>query len=105
MSDAKLILLKDKITHLTGDGRYSWVHLEGGKKYVSCKTLKAWVAILDESLFARIHRSHIVNLKFIQDFETSGTFFITSVVVAGQTLDVSRRNQSVGITKKILNFV
>ena len=46
-------------------GNYTAVQLKNGENLLSRKTLKEWVDVLPESVFFRIHRATIVNLRHI----------------------------------------
>lgn len=54
------IQVKD-ILYLEGQGNYTNIHCID-KKYLSSKTSKSFEAILDPSVFVRVHRSYIVNI-------------------------------------------
>ncbi|MCE7067457.1 LytTR family DNA-binding domain-containing protein [Dyadobacter sp. CY326] len=48
------------ITHLEGEGNYTYIHTRQGKKHLVSKTLKVVTEILRVD-FIRIHKSYIVN--------------------------------------------
>lgn len=50
-------------------GAYSKVHLQNGRMVLIQKPLKQWTERLPEKHFARIHRSTIINLAFIDRVE------------------------------------
>jgi two-component system, LytTR family, response regulator len=79
----------DKIIRLEGDCNYTVVHTQN-KKYVSARTLKHYQEILDESYFIRIHKSHIVNIKFVKslDIQTNSSAVAFN---EGKNIEVSRR--------------
>ncbi len=58
------------IIAITSVGNYSKIETLDGNTYIILKTLKQWESELPESYFIRIHRSTIVNLKFINKIET-----------------------------------
>ena len=49
-----------EITHMEGDGNYTFVYTTQGNRYLISKTMKTLVKILDTS-FLRIHKSFTVN--------------------------------------------
>ena len=59
----------NEIVHVKADGSYSTVHLEGGKSYILSKLLKEFEKELDQNLFYRVSKSHIVNLNHVQMYK------------------------------------
>lgn len=60
----------DDMVSLQADSNYTIIHLKDMKKIVISKTLKDFEDLLDEHQFARIHKSYIVNLKYIKEYST-----------------------------------
>jgi two-component system LytT family response regulator len=60
----------DDIISLQADSNYAIIHMKDMQKLVISKTLKEFEELLDESQFARIHKSYIVNLKYIKEYST-----------------------------------
>ena len=60
----------NSIIAITSVANHSKLETQDGNSYVILKTLKQWEAELPETFFIRIHRSTIVNLKFINKIET-----------------------------------
>lgn len=77
----------EKIIRLEGDCNYTVVHTQNSQ-YVSSRTLKHFEDILDEDIFVRVHKSHIVNLRHIKDLEPA-CFEIK--FEKGNPIEVSRR--------------
>ena len=48
---------------------YSWLHLTRGEKLLSCKPIKHYQDEFEANGFARIHRSHLVNLSHVKTYE------------------------------------
>jgi PAS domain S-box-containing protein len=72
-SNGKLIVLAPGIIRLiTAHRDYTEVFTGDGRSYLVLKTLKEWQEILDPTRFNRIHRSHIVNLDYIEKIFHSG---------------------------------
>ena len=57
------------IVTIGADGDYSVVRLAGGRTHRARKSLREWAARLPENGFARVHRSTIVNLEFVERVE------------------------------------
>jgi two-component system LytT family response regulator len=60
----------DEIIALQADSNYTIIHLKNMQKLVISKTLKDFEDLLDETQFARIHKSYIVNLRYINEYST-----------------------------------
>lgn len=60
----------DDIVSLQADSNYTIIHMKDMQKLVISKTLKDFEDLLDEGQFARIHKSYIVNLKYIKEYST-----------------------------------
>jgi two-component system LytT family response regulator len=57
------------IVSVVSDGDYSIVRLAGGHTHRARKPLRDWAARLPDTAFARVHRSTIVNLEFVERVE------------------------------------
>ena len=82
------IIAVEDIVHLEADSNYTIFTLKSGKKTTVAKTLKEFEEVLDESVFVRIHKSHILNLAHLKTFSATNS---TATTVLGDTLAVSRR--------------
>jgi two-component system LytT family response regulator len=60
----------DDIVSLQADSNYTIIHMKDMHKLVISKTLKDFEDLLDADQFARIHKSYIVNLKYIKEYST-----------------------------------
>ena len=60
----------DDIVSLQADSNYTIIHLKDMQKLVISKTMKDFEDLLDENQFARIHKSYIVNLRYIKEYST-----------------------------------
>lgn len=85
------------IVRLEGEGNYTRFFLSDGRKHISSKTMKEYEEILLQHYFLRIHKSHLVNKNFIDQFNNEG-----SVILKDKTqLPVSRqRKQQVAAALK-----
>lgn len=57
-------IILDEIVYLAADGDYCELWL-GEKKYLSSEPLKKWLELLPQENFYRVHKSYIVNTKYI----------------------------------------
>ncbi|MBN1301106.1 MAG: response regulator [Melioribacteraceae bacterium] len=67
-SDMKFVTVGD-IKFITADGPYSYINTTGEKNILVRKLLKDWESILPLDIFLRIHKSTIINLKWIVKIE------------------------------------
>jgi two-component system, LytTR family, response regulator len=88
------VFLKDVIL-LKATINYTIVHLDGEKKRLVSHTLKYFESYFEEQGFIRVHRSCIINPKFIKEYNRSLQVLIMS---DGEIVRISRRRQ------KILGF-
>lgn len=94
--NSKLQFIKIKnIIYISAAGDYTEIQTSDNQKGITLKSIKEWEARLPETLFARIHRSTIVNLEFIERieewFQKSYRIHLKSVK---EPFDVSRRYTS-----------
>lgn len=84
-----ILLPPANIIRLEGDGNYTHFYLADQRKLVSAKTLKEYVELLAEHGFVRIHKSHLVNQRFVQSYLNEGAV----VLANGLSLPVSRQRK------------
>jgi len=70
------------------EGNYTKIHLVSGKDLLASKSLKHYQNLLDGLGFFRIHRSILLNIKYIQTINES-----TIKLKSGQVLQISKRNK------------
>lgn len=58
----------DNIVHCDADGNNTWFVLASGERIFVTRTLKQFDAILEKHNFLRAHQSHLVNLRYVQEF-------------------------------------
>lgn len=58
------------IVHCAGDGRYTKIFLKNGENILVARLLKDFERKLPDDLFIRIHKSYIVNITFIKEFNS-----------------------------------
>ncbi len=71
-----------QIIRCEGEGNYTWFYLSDGRRHLSAKTMKEYEDILLQHQFLRIHKSHLVNRKFIENY----THDKRSVVLIDKTM-------------------
>lgn len=80
----------EEIVHLISDGNYTIVHTNNNQKYVVSRIIKEFEELLPSTLFFRTHKSHIVNLKHVNEFRRSDESLILS---NGHEIPVARRRK------------
>ena len=83
------VLITDEIERMEADGSYTTVFLIDGKKKVISRTLKDFEDSLPKELFFRIHKSHLINLKYIKDYSNLSGNLVT--MTDGSRVELSRR--------------
>ncbi|WP_229208835.1 LytR/AlgR family response regulator transcription factor [Dyadobacter luticola] len=59
-----IFLTPDVITFLEGEGNYTFIYTNTGKKYLVSKTLKSLAEQLNPN-FIRVHKSYLVNADYV----------------------------------------
>ena len=83
------LLSFDELIRLEADGCYTKVVVKGGKNKMVSRTLKDFEDALPKDLFFRIHKSHLVNLKYIKEFSNLSGNHVT--MTDGSKVEISRR--------------
>jgi len=94
-----VILDIDDIVFCEADGSYTKFVSTNGKNYLTSTNLKNVETMLQKDTFFRIHRSTLVNLKHISEFNNSGEIVLSN----NQKLMVSSRNKKNFL--KVLKFM
>ncbi len=87
----RLIEIDDIVT-IEADSNYSIFHLKNDEKITVSKVLKDYEEILPEDKFVRIHKSSIVNLKYVQEYNNKNGLVL--LLSNGESTTVSRRRTS-----------
>lgn len=75
----------DTIIRLQADRNYTRFYFNDKKEFLASKTLKEYEELLDGCGFIRVHRTHLINSRFIKEYEREGTMILkdnTEVEVA-----------------------
>lgn len=84
------IVNTEKIIYLEGDNSYTTVHISNETPVVVTRTLKDFELMLEgDPSFFRIHKSYIVNTRYIQEFISEDGGYV--ILPGKQRLPVSRR--------------
>jgi two-component system LytT family response regulator len=68
MTGLTFVSLRD-IIRFEANGSYTTIFLSGAEPILTTRTIKDYETLLPESLFYRVHNSHIVNLQKIQKYQ------------------------------------
>lgn len=99
------VLLIDDIIRLEAEGSYTKVFMKGGKDTIVSRTLKDFEDTIPKEKFFRIHKSHLINLKFVKEYSNVGGNSVT--MTDGSRIEVSRRKapEFIQRIKTLLNAV
>ena len=84
------VLTKD-IVRLEGIKNYTILHLRNGDTMFSSRTLKVYDEILQQSNFLRIHKAHLVNMKYLRNYDKSQHQY--TVMQSRDVINISRRKR------------
>jgi two-component system LytT family response regulator len=87
----------DDMVSLQADSNYTIIHMKNMQKLVITKTLKDFEDLLNPILFARIHKSYIVNLKYIKEYNTKDGGVVK--MTDGNQWSISRRQLDLFLEK------
>jgi two-component system LytT family response regulator len=80
-----------KIIRCQGEGNYTHIYFEGNRHLLVAKTLVEFEDLLHEFSFIRVHKTHLVNLKYVVTYQKTGGG--TLLLSSGETVAVSRRRK------------
>jgi len=83
------VLEIEGIIRLEADGCYTKIIIQDGSKTLVSRTLKDFENSLPKEKFFRIHRSHLINLKYIKDYSNLSGNYVT--MTDGSKIEISRR--------------
>ncbi len=80
------------IVHLEASSNYTFLYFSNMNKIISSRVLKDFEDLLPHDQFFRCHRSHIINLNFIQKYIKGEGGFIE--LKNGEIVELSRRKKA-----------
>lgn len=86
-----LVNIED-IIHIAADSNYSIFYLQNKDKITVSKVLKEYEEILPDNQFVRIHKSSIVNLNYVKEYNSKNGLEV--ILKNGEKIAVSRRRAS-----------
>lgn len=94
LSDSFQVIDLKELLYCESDKGYTTFYLSNNKKYIASKPLKEYETRLEKVNFTRPHQSFMVNLKFIDKYDKSGTIYLKN----GQKIPVSSRKKDTFLT-------
>jgi len=86
-----ILITVDDILRLQSDGNYTNIFLRSDKKLTATKTLKYFEKMLGNDDFFRIHKSHFVNMSYVDKYiKGKGGYIVMS---DGSNIDVAVRRK------------
>ncbi len=83
------VLDVDDIIRLEAEGCYTHVIVKEGKKAIVSRTLKDFEETIPKENFFRVHKSHLINLKYIRTYSSKDGRHV--LMTDGSKIEVSRR--------------
>jgi two-component system LytT family response regulator len=80
-----------EIIRCESDNNYTNIFINDGKKYFVSRTLKEFDEMLTHFNFFRIHKSHLINLNYLQKYNKGEGGYV--IMEDGSELEVSRRRK------------
>ncbi len=92
-----VIYLKD-VVRCQSEKNYTYFYFTNRERIIVSKTLKDFEDILTDFNFMRVHRSHLINLKYIDRFEKNEGGIV--IMTDGSKVEVSHRKKDA-----LLNYI
>lgn len=89
--DELLFVKVDEIIRCESDNNYTYFYLSGNERILVSRTLKDYEELLEPMGFFRIHKSSIINLRFLKKYKKGEGGIVT--MEDGTQLEVSRRRK------------
>lgn len=83
------IIVVDEIVRLEAEGCYTKIYLVEGKNSLVTRTLKEFEDSLPKDKFLRVHKSNIINLRYIKSYSKISGNYVT--MIDGSRIEISRR--------------
>lgn len=98
-STGNFLIDTNTIIRVEASSNYSKLYFNNGKTLVTAKVLKWFEQRLPPETFTRLHRSHLVNNRFLQPQQNSCNAL---AMKSGAIIQVSRRRRKSVLTKFLL---
>jgi two-component system LytT family response regulator len=81
----------DDVVRCEAQRGYTYIYLQNGQKILSSRNIKEFEDMLPETVFFRIHNSHLVNLNFVKRYQKGRGGYIE--MMDGMQLEVAIRRK------------
>lgn len=81
----------EDVIRLEADGSYTTVYSNDERPHVVSKPLKFYATSLSEEVFVRVHRSHLVNVRYIIEYKRDDGGFV--VLQNGDVIQVAEKKR------------
>lgn len=78
---------------LEGRGNYTLIHLHGGQKILTSKTLKLFDGLVPTQRFWRINKTYLIRPEQIVEWQYTSDKLLRLTLASGQVCEVSRRRR------------
>ena len=95
--DGLMFVRKHDILYAIAEGNYTSVHLSGSRQVRVLRKLKEVGQLLSDESFIRIHRSHLINLEHVVQFNAEESGMVT--MSNNESLPVARNRKMSFIEK------
>ncbi|MES2649121.1 MAG: LytTR family DNA-binding domain-containing protein [Bacteroidota bacterium] len=89
-----LFISTDELIRCEGERNYTCFYLTNNRKHLSAKTIKEYEEILSGHGFIRVHKSHLVNSRFVHVYLNEGAVLLkdkTKIPVSRQRKDAVKK--------------
>jgi two-component system LytT family response regulator len=95
VGSGKKVLLAKNIVRIESAGNYSKIYTNyRHEPYLVAKVLRWFEQNLPQELFIRVHKSHLVNALFMEEFAGDTSMYCTILLKNGETIAISRRKKN-----------
>ncbi|HEY4064274.1 MAG TPA: LytTR family DNA-binding domain-containing protein [Puia sp.] len=84
------IAIRD-IIRFEANGNYTYIHLSNGEELIATRNIKDYEDLLPETIFCRVHNSHIINLHRIQQYHKGRGGNV--IMEGGSSIEVASRRR------------
>jgi two-component system LytT family response regulator len=89
--DGLIFIKVDDILYCTADRSYTFIQLKNERKIIATRKIKEFENLLSQHDFFRVHRSHLINLNYIEKYYKGSGGYVT--MSNGQAIDIARRKK------------
>ena len=83
----------DDIVRCEADGSYTQVFMSTGERIMVSKNLKIYEDLFSGNSFLRVHKSHLINISYIDKYMNTGGDGGSIAMADGSVVEVSRRKK------------